>query len=239
MTDCECRCFHLIAPYSQLTDELHCYFLYVLSFCLCLPNTHHTHTPTHFYPVSLLTASVYPEYQWCRLQIDRAVCHMTLYVLGLYPRMTAGRHTHTHARIRTLRYPQHGTLYLTEAWQWGKHRRTYSGKLMGMHTLNHRRGVSQAERERERKRALPLFTHSCSPSYCPAGKVEKHWISPFPPAPSISNMHACLPVGRHPTNVSHTNTFVTDKPPHSQWVSCGTKNSSLMEKMSPHFSPIK
>lgn len=170
--------------------------------------TTHTYAHTLFYPVSLLpttptpclTASVYPEYQWCRQQIDRPVCHMTLYVPGLYPRMTAGRQAHTH--IHTPRDPQHGTLYLTEAWQWGKHRRTHSGKLMGMHTLNHRRGVSQAARERENtvftlsfllscrqdRKALNIshtsrshFKHACmsscgkAPHQCFSHKHIRHW----------------------------------------------------------------
>lgn len=93
---------------TQSSDELHCSPLYFLLsllnslffssyVCVCVCFFPPSFSPPATTPTtSCLTARVYPEYQCGSLQIDGYVCHMTLYVLRLYPGMTAGRYTHIH-----------------------------------------------------------------------------------------------------------------------------------------------
>lgn len=87
---------------------------------------------------------------------------MTLYVLRLYPRMTAGvarARTHSHTKVLLVRraVSQHRHRSMAAHTKYSE-LYTRSGKLMGTHTPNHRRG----ERQRERADTPSPFTHAVS-----------------------------------------------------------------------------
>lgn len=159
---------------------------------------------------------------------------MTLYVLRLYPKMTAGvarARTHSHTKVLPVRraVSQHRHRSMAAHTKYSE-LYTRSGKLMGTHTPNHRRRERQRESERtpRHRSHMPSLYLPLSPSHTQRCRRDRKTLN-IPPIPSIStntHTHTHPPVGRHPTPVSHTNTFVTDKALHSHRVSCGTKNSS-------------
>lgn len=142
---------------------------------------------------------------------------MTLYVLRLYPRMTAGvarARTHSHTKVLPVRraVSQHRHRSMAAHTKYSE-LYTRSGKLMGTHTPNHRRGERQraSERTPRHRSHMPSLYLPLSPSHTQRCRRDRKTLN-IPPIPSIStntHTHTLLWEGTPPLFLTQTHSSLT------------------------------
>ena len=154
--------------------------------------------------------------------------------------MHTHRHTHTHSHR-----PQFGMLYLSKGTEAGMLANTHTQPCTNSHSdaNGHTRIESPqgSKPKRERENIPPLYTHSLclfpSLSHKQFCRQDRKTLNTpiFHPSQTQTHTHshthtnAYLPVGRHPTRFSHKHIRHWQGSTQSL-ASCGTKNSSLIER---------